>query len=364
MVNPSLNEFSPDYVVYPGEILEETLEVRGMKKSAFAKRCGMSDKTISQIINGKAPVTPETAIQFERVLGVSASLWNNLESNFRLYNARAEARKKLVRQVAWSKKFPVKELVKKGLFEKPINDVDVVEKLLYFFAVGAAEAWENRFNEMSVAFRQSNSFKSAPEAVATWLRLGELQAENIDTELFDRDKFLASLSKIRKLTTRPPEGFEPEMKELCRSAGVALTFVSEFPKTHLSGATRWLNKDKALIILSLRHKSDDHFWFSFFHEAAHVILHGKKKIFLDELEMNNSDAEKEANRFSANMLITEKKYDAFVRKGEFTKTSVISFANDINIASGIVVGRLQHDGYIRYDWLNGLKRKFILIENS
>ena len=88
MPTPATDGFTPDYAVTPGEILEETLESRGIKKSAFAERCGLSAKTVSQIIHGKAPVTPETAIQFERVLGVSAAVWNNLEAFSRSYGLR------------------------------------------------------------------------------------------------------------------------------------------------------------------------------------------------------------------------------------------------------------------------------------
>ncbi len=363
MVKSTLNKFAPDYAVHPGEILEETLEARGMKKLDFAQRCGLSDKTVSQIINGKAHVTPDTAIQFERVLGVSAAVWNNLQSNYHLHHAHKGARNKLSNKIAWAKRFPVKELVKRRIFENPHNDIDVVEKLLYFFAVGDAEAWKSRVTGMSVVFRHSESFKSNPEAVATWLRLGERYAENIETEPFNRNTFLDNLHQIRELTNESPEVFEPKMKELCRTAGVAVSFVSEFNKTHLSGATRWLNKNKALIILSLRHKSDDHLWFSFFHEAGHVLLHGKKQIFLDELKMESTESEKQANQFSANVLIPHNDYQAFINTGMFNRKTVTEFAKDINIAPGIIVGRLQHDGHIGYNWLNGLKRKFELIEN-
>ena len=364
MVKSALNEFIPDYAVHPGEILEETLEARGMKKLDFAQRCGLSDKTVSQIINGKAHVTPDTSIQFERVLGVSAAVWNNLQSNYHLHHAHKEARNKLSGKISWAKKFPVNELVKRRIFEKPDNDIDMVEKLLYFFAIGDVDACQNRVSSMSGVFRHSKSYKSDPEAVATWLRLGEFYADNIETDPFNKITFLDNLHQIRELTIESPEVFESRMKELCRTSGVALSFVSEFNKTHLSGATRWLNKDKALIILSLRHKSDDHLWFSFFHEAGHILLHGKKQIFLDELKMENTESEKQANQFAANILIPKNDYQSFVSIGTFNRRTVVGFSIDINIAPGIVVGRLQHDGYIGYDRLNGLKRKFVLMEGG
>ena len=57
------NRFEPDYAIHPGEILEETLAARGIKKAELAERCQISTKHLSQIINGKAPVTADTAIQ-------------------------------------------------------------------------------------------------------------------------------------------------------------------------------------------------------------------------------------------------------------------------------------------------------------
>jgi addiction module HigA family antidote len=364
MADTTIHQYEPDYAVHPGEILEETLEARGMKKAAFAKRCGLSDKTVSQIINGKAPVTPETAIQFERVLGVSATVWNNLEAFYRLHNAQVAARKKLERQTPWAEKFPIKELVKRGIFEKPINAVDAVEKLLNFLGVGSMKAWKGQFQEISVAYRHSPSFESASESVATWLRLGELYADGIDTKPYSRAMFRAALKEIRKLTAEPPEVLETRMKEMCAEAGVALVFVSELTGTHLSGATRWLSKDKALIMLSLRHKSDDHLWFSFFHEAAHVLLHGKKEVFLDETDRMSGDKEDEANLFAANMLIPESEYLAFTARRRIFRNDIEAFSSRIGIAPGIVVGRLQHEGKIQHNWHNGLKRRFNLVESD
>lgn len=367
MVYTVKNRFNPDYAIHPGEILEETLQSRGIKKVDLAKRIGLSEKTINQIIHEKAPVTPETAIQLERALGVSAAIWNNLEAFYRLHIARESSRKKLENRADWIRRFPVKELIKRGIIDEPIDSVDTAEKLLNFFAVGSIEAWENRFNNMAVNFRHSDSFRSAPESVAAWLRIGELKAEEIITETYNRGKFIASLYNIRELTSKVPEVFEPKMKELCREAGVALVFAYELQNTHLFGATRWLSPEKALIILSLRYKTDDHFWFSFFHEAGHIVHHGKKEIFLDEKDMTTSEKEKEADRFASKMLIPDNKYQTFVKNINnkyVPKQVVYSFARSINVAPGIVVGRLQHDGIISYSLLNGLKRKFELLEDN
>lgn len=355
MSTQTVNTFAPDYAVPPGEILEETLEARGIKKKEFAERCGLSEKTVSLIIHGKAPVLPETAIQFESVLGISAAIWNNLEAAYQLHRANAAERERLEKQCVWAKRFPITELVKRGIMEKPLDAIDAVRRLLKFFAVASIEVWENRYKAMLVAYRHSPSFKSAPEAVATWLRIGELVADRIETTPYSKETFQSALNQIRGLTRNPDI---QSVIELCRGAGVALAFVPEFKDTHLSGATRWLTKDKALIILSLRHKRDDHFWFTFFHEAAHILRHGKKEVFLDEKDMAKDDEEREADTWAAEFLIHPKAYRDFVKMGVFSQSNIILFAQQQGIAPGIIVGRLQREDKILYSHLNHLKRVF------
>ncbi|MBI2192389.1 MAG: HigA family addiction module antidote protein [Planctomycetes bacterium] len=359
------NEFHPDYAVHPGEILKETLEAKGMKGTDLAQRCGLSEKTVSQIITGKANVTSETAIQLERVLGVSAAVWNNLDGLFRLHAAKAADRSALEGQEAWARKFPIKELAERRLIPKTDDPAELVASLLAFFGVGSVEAWQEAYAGLNVAYRHSPAFKSAPESLTAWLRIGELWAREVVCSRYDKERFLAALREIQSVTNAEPAIFEPKMKALCCDAGVAVVFVAELPGTHLSGATRWLSKDKALLMLSLRHKSDDHFWFSFFHEAGHILLHGKRAAFVDDKEKPKSMEETEADRFAVKMLIPQAKYDELVTTGKYRSEKDISaFARQLGIAPGIVVGRLQHEGHLRHDCLNGLKRKFVLLEHN
>ena len=132
----------------------------------------------------------------------------------------------------------------------------------------------------------------------------------------------------------------------------------------LSGATRWLTSGKAMIVLSLRHKSNDHFWFTFFHEAAHILKHGKTDVYVDEEDRMQTKQEAKADAFAANSLIPDRDYKCFTsdNRNRFSRSTVLQFARQINVAPGIVVGRLQHDKYVDYSWLNNLKVKFKLIE--
>jgi len=357
-----VDNFNPDYVIHPGEILLERLETIKMKKSELAKRCGLSPKTISQIIGGKGPITPETAIQFERVLGVSANIWNNLNAYYYLYIANKKDKKKLEEQKDWLKKFPIKSLIKRGFLENQKSVGEQLNALLRFFEVGSFSILEKKY--LSTAYRLSPSYETNSEYLITWLRIGEILGQSLKCEPFRMDKFKDALSNIRKLTIRSPDIYTKQIVNLSRRAGVAVVFVEEFKKTHLSGAAKWLNKDRALIMLSLRYKTDDHFWFSFFHEAGHIVLHGKKMEFIDEQIPKShiagkipERAEEQANSFAASVLIPPPEYKGFVRKEIFTEESIKRFAKKLGITPGIVVGRLQHDEYILYNRFNWLKQK-------
>lgn len=356
--------FAPDYVVAPGEILDEILRTKGMSKIDLADRCGLTPKTISLIIAGKAPVTPETAIQFERVLGMSASIWNNLESAYRLFRAKQGDREELAKYDQWLQEFPLLEMRRLGWLAFGPSVAEKVSGLLDFFGVGSVVAWEERYGQLPVRLRKAAKYTPSKAALAAWIRKCEIEARAVETEPFSKEKLNKALSEIRVLSCQDPQVFEPRMKGLMASAGVALVFVGELHGTHLSGAAQWLSSDKAMVSLSLRYKTDDQLWFTFFHEAAHLKLHSKKLIFIDGTENGNADnQEQEADRFASDYLISPGAYARFIQKGIFTADSIRRFAGELAIAPGIIVGRLQHDKYLDFATpLNHLKCRFQLVE--
>ena len=362
MIAKARDTFSPDYTIHPGEILAETLQARSISQAELAARSGISEKHVSQIVNGKASISSETALAFERVLGMRASLWMNLESSHRLFIARRQERERITSYVDWAREFPLRELAQRGWIQSDASAEQKAQALLGFFGVTSPEAWEKQYGHLVVAYRKSPKLKASPKAVAAWLRIGDLRASEIETESFDRTALLSALDEIRSLTNLKASSFEPQMKQLCADAGVALVFVPELPKTRLSGATRWLSGERALILQSLRHRKDDHFWFTFFHEAAHVLLHGKRETFIDDEDGVQSEKEDEANRFAASHLIPETEYAELVSERTISRAKVRGFAKRLGIAPGIVVGRLQHDEVIPFDWMNDLKRTFAFAE--
>jgi addiction module HigA family antidote len=368
--------FSPDYAVPPGETVLEVIESLGITQSELAERTGRPKKTINEIINGKAAITPETALQFERVLGVPASFWNTLEQNYRSALARIAERDNLERQIGWMNEIPVKALVKMGWIERRDSTVEQLETILSFFGVASADAWRDVWSgfRQAVAFRESATFKSDFGAVTAWLRKGEIEARQVETKPFDSARFKAVLGEARMLTQEEPDVFYAALSTACASAGVVVAFVPELPKLRVCGATRWLTSDKALIQLTLRYKTDDHLWFTFFHEAGHILLHGKRSVFVEEIGRTVKSTEKarapspksveeeedQANRFAGDVLIPPDRYREFKRRREFSADAIRQFAVSIGIAPGIVLGRLQHDDVLPFATaLNrSLKRSF------
>ncbi len=358
MIKQEVNQYFPDVVSPPGETLAELLEERGMTQAELAQRTGRPTKTINEIIQGKAAITPETALQLERVLGVPASFWNERERLYRESLARCAEQERLHAYIPWLNEIPVRAMIDNGWIEPYEHKWLQVEAVLRFFGVVSPNEWQNIWQRPDAAFRKSPAFTSKPGAVAAWLRKGELQAQHIVCAPYQEQAFRAALVDIRRLTVEPPELFLLRLTEQCAQCGVAVVFVPELPGTRVCGATRWLTPSKALIQLSLRYRTDDHLWFTFFHEAGHILFHGKRQVFLEEDDAEQRQEENEANHFAADCLIPPKKLQHFLATHNYrSKAEIIAFAAELEIAPGIVVGRLQHDGYIPHRNCNDLKRR-------
>jgi HTH-type transcriptional regulator / antitoxin HigA len=360
MANRTEYAFLSDYAVPPGETLQETLDELSMSQAELARRIGRTPKMVNEIIAGKAPITPETALLLEQVLGVPARLWNNLERRYQEDLARISERETLKDHVSWLKELPLREMIAANWVPERDDEIEQLRAVLRFFGVATPVEWRALWLEPQAAFRQSTAFEADPIAVAAWLRKGELDAQRVPCAPYEKSKFRNALKEIRTLTTAPPAVFQRQMMDLCASAGVALVFVPAISRTRASGVTRWLSPEKALIQLSLRYKADDQLWFTLFHEAGHIYLHGKRDIFIEGEETEASEKENEADRFAADMLIPRTVWSQFRSqpRQHYSRDDIYAFARSIGIAPGIVAGRLQHeDEEVPYSHFNDLKRR-------
>lgn len=349
------SQYLPNYASPPGDTLAEALADRSMSQAELAQRTGRSKKLINEIVRGKAPITHPVAEELERVLGIPARFWNNRESQYREALERIRQRDRLKEYLPWLRTMPYRQMIRQGWLNEGDDDVDQLQKLLSFFGVATPAQWREIWNRSKATFRTSAAYQADPRAVAAWMRKGELEAQRVECEPFDREIFVEALQDIRHFTCEMPEDFLPKLRSVCASSGVALVFVPQLPKTRSYGATWWLTPHRALIQLTLRGKANDRLWFTFFHEAGHILLHGKRDVFIEDSEQTTRDEkEEEADRFAGDSLIPPDAYGAFVADKVFTRLSVQRLARDVGIGAGIVVGRLQHDGHI--SWRTRLNR--------
>ncbi len=342
----------PDYAVPPGETLLETLEELGMNQKELATKTGLTRKTINQIVKGKHPLSQDTAIKLDRVTGVPARIWNNLEMKYQERLAAQKDQERIKDSIEWLKKIPVSELKKRGVLSKVSDKIQLLKEVFNFFGVTSKEEWEEYWLK-SVSFRKSSAFETKQEVMTAWIRLGELSARHIECAEFTPARFRKSLETIRSITNVRPKEWQEKIINECARSGVAVVFIPKITGCPASGATQW-DRNKAIMQLSLRYKTDDHFWFTFFHEAGHILFDSRKEIIIDN-EQGSSESEIKANKFATDFLIPPK-YQKELPSLK-SETSVRDFAKKINIAPGIVVGQLQYRKIISYTYLNKLKRK-------
>ena len=369
MVNEKVFFGESDYAIPPGETLCELLEYYDMTQKDLAVRLGMAPKTINEIIKGKAPITSTTAIALENIFEPDAIYWLNLESNYQANIARIKEKEQVVKETELINQYSCyAEMAKYGWIPKTRKKEEKVVYLRKYFSISSLEHFPNI--PYAANFRYAELATPSVIALAAWMQQGENLARQIDTKPFSLKTLKAIIPELRALTSCP-KCFCQSVREICASAGIAVTFVPQLKGTYVHGSTRWLSPEKVHVNLSIRGKHSDIFWFSFFHEIGHIILgHTKKNILInyvspDENKIKVSQEEKllekEADQYSGNTLIPPNEYKYFIDgTSDFTDISVSRFAKKIEINEGIIWGRLANDGHVSWQDANFKGRRIQL----
>lgn len=293
------NQYSPQSVPHPGEILREKLEEMRMGPKEFALRSGKPEKTIIAIIKGDSSITPDMAVQFESVTRIPANYWMNHQRYYDEFLAREKRQIVIQSAIGWAKQFPLGEMIKKGWLPAVTNIQEKTIEVLSFFGFSNHTAWEDYYfnQQLKVAFRISLAQTIEPFAISAWLRKGELQAMELEAKEYSEKKFKEALKKVKSLAANSTEKKVEQIQKICLEAGVKVVYTPRINKAPIRGATRWLNDTP---FIQLTQQNNESFWFTFFHEAGHILLHGKKDIFLEKVDYSDKDLikEKEADEFA------------------------------------------------------------------
>lgn len=345
MVDIKSKGYVSPFAIHPGETIKEALDFAGMSQVELATRVELSEKTVSLILSGDQPVTPETALKLERVLGLSSKMLLTMQSHYESDVFRLKERERLEGEAqSLPKFFCYQELASLGFVEKTRDEIRKVEELLKFFAVNSLSSVRLLF---PVAFRRSQQQTISEESLAAWLRMGTIEALKRNISEFNKEILEKNIEKMRALTKEPVSVYSQALVELCAEAGVALTYTPHLKKTCVNGAAQWITSTKALVQVSLYYKYADIFWFTLFHELGHILKHSKKETFI-EFEKNSehvSEYEAEANLFAQRVLVPADKeavYDTLRNSltGQNYARNLQIFADSIDIDVGIVAGRI------------------------
>jgi addiction module HigA family antidote len=310
-------------VVPPGRHLAEKLEEMGLDANDLAARMGYTPKAVNDILQGNCRIMPEVAIMLEMVTEIPASFWLRSQIAYDEYLSRELIKAALDNQPLWRKSFPP-ELNARDWVEKDKDNEKSGLSLLKFFAVASPKAWDGYYKDarLKVAFRISLAEVKDPYAMSAWIRRGEILSDQDPMEKLGqptvRKNLKAALPEIiafaaankvrprgeKRITYWTPEAEVVDdcmtgLQALCRKIGIRVLFVQNFKSAPVHGMYRWY-KDVPLIQLHDRFEKRAAMWFTFFHELAHVLYHGKKGICLQNIEITHNYPEKEdeANCFA------------------------------------------------------------------
>ena len=363
----SADPFAPDWASAPGDTASDLLRERGLSTTDLADLLGLEHADTKDLLAGDAHLTVPLARGLSRHLGASESFWRDRESQY-----RAELTRLRQAEQDWLNRLPLRDMDKCGWIVPASGHAATLASCQQFFGISRVSEWHKQYAALMemTAFRTSPAYHTESASVATWLRQGEIEAETIDCQPWNPERFEMQLANIRALTRqRDPRRFLPALQAVCAESGVAVVIVRTPAKCVASGATRFTSPDHAILQLSFRHLTDDHFWFSFFHEAGHLLLHSaqltpsdparnvKRWILEDVGNADDEISEDEANEFASRTLVPER-FEHLLGEVPLRSRDVIKLAREIGVSPGIVIGQLQHYGRLRHHQMNGLKRRF------
>lgn len=343
----------------PGDTIQEHIDHIGMSQAELAERLGRSIPKLNDLIKGKAPITKETAIKLEYVLGVKASFWLNLERTYQDELLDIEQLERLQQWEEWVDSFPLSVLKRLDILPMTKKKTVLVDRLLKFFRVASPQQWSDIYRESSLAFNVELRNTAEPQAISVWLRLGELQADKLKVAKFSKPALRACLPKLRSISFEAPDNWLEQLQSLFASCGLALVYTPSIAKAPIHGATRWLkNNSMPLIQISDKPKSYNDFWFSLYHQLAHILYHGKKDVFIDGLK---PDPEKEvqADAFASRMILTEKERKLLNQYRDLGPEMILHFSKEFKRHPSILVSQIQRSNKHLYNnaILNRLKAK-------
>jgi HTH-type transcriptional regulator/antitoxin HigA len=360
-------EYENILAFHPGYYISDLIKDLDMTQDEFAKRINITPKNLSDLVNGKASISDRIANNLSLMLGTSIEMWLDMQKKYDQKVLEIERLKAQKQEEEYLSMIDYSYFEKLGVVQSTKDVGERISELFKYlnissFKVFTKPFFERQFDAEVAKFRKKQCadvriLLNSNIWIQTVINIGR----KTETKPYSEKSLRDYLPQIRAMTLQDIADIIPNLCRILSECGVAFVLVPGLKNSGVYGATKWINKDKVVLGMTNRGQYADIFWFSLFHELGHVLQKRIKKTIVDfETSDNINDDEKEADQFARDRLIPPKEYQSFINKRFFSKKEICSFANSIEIHPGIVVGRLQKEGYVHYSHLNMLKQRFVL----
>lgn len=336
---------------HPGEVLQEKLNISGMSRKELALRTNVTEKHICTIINEDKGISPA----FARKLGYvfeSPKYWMTLQAEFDEYQLKLQEENGITQEEINLLK-PLHEImeyfIQRGYMHNNCGDASKVMQLREFLQISDLTQIPKITYNAAYRAQLSNNIKIDTYVLFAWQRLCEVETENIKTKKnLDKELLKSSIDKIKAAMFGNINKGIQEIQGILSECGIAFQVVKNFRGAPVQGFIKGTSDERLVLCLTIRGKRADSFWFTLFHEIAHIINGDYKTRFVD-FDSVQGEKEQVADQYARDVLIPPNEYHEFILSKDCTSwRGITAFANNVGVKPFIVLGRLQNDGYL--DW--------------
>lgn len=337
-------EYKDTIAFHPGYYIKEIIDESGLTQEDFAKRLDTTPKNLSLLVRGEQNLSIDISMKLSRLIGTSVNYWLNLQKEYdaRIAEFRSEQELEEERKIF--------DLIEYNYFRENFGLPDCVRKkddrirfIREYLNVSTLSVLKKR--DMAVNFRSSTRDLDEKSTVCAniLVQIATNLAMKTKAPKFNKNKFEEATQYALSLTGNHKD-FYPLIRESFLKAGVVFIILPNICGSTINGATKRIGNSIVLMVND-RKRSAYSFWFTLFHEIGHII-NGDYGI---SFEKEYGEMEEKADKYAEDSLIPPDEYKDFVKGKKFDVQSIKGFAGLIDRDAGIVLERLDKDGYTDSD---------------
>ncbi|MCR5741127.1 MAG: HigA family addiction module antidote protein [Gammaproteobacteria bacterium] len=320
---------------HPGTYIKDSLDALEMTSKEFSIRTGISERTLSSIINGNGSITFDVAYKLSQYFDTSITYWTNLQTEYYLYLKSEELIEEQKRE--WELVKTIKKyLIDNKLITSSENKEDIIKEARKLAGVNSLCLLKDK--DLFVCLKEQHTKNNKDYFHQNyWIALSLNEARKRNGIPYNKKKLLESLNEIRSLTIEDEKVFYPRLKEILSECGISFVLLPYLKGSNIYGATKWFSKDNVMLAISNRGERADLFWFTLFHEISHVLMEHRRETLISD----NLGLDTEADKMAEDILIPRDKWNSFKDLAYYTEEDIERFSKKINILPIIVLGRLH-----------------------